>query len=105
MGDYTTGTLTVPLDPFDHHSPSLELPVVIRFAEEQPAPKGLLLTHCGGPGSTSSCVYYTYGRHMEGYDVFGITQRGMGSAEPKLSCDNSKLPEKCGPLGCQACGA
>lgn len=49
----------------DSESPSLTLKVTMRFAEVQPAPKGLLLMHCGGPGSGSSCVYYTYGMHLQ----------------------------------------
>ena len=39
---------------------------------------------------------------LQGYDVFSITQRGMGSAEPALNCANSKLPETCPSTGCQA---
>lgn len=100
-GGYSDGMLTVPLDMFDSESPSLTLKVTMRFAEVQPAPKGLLLMHCGGPGSGSSCVYYTYGMHLQGYDVFSITQRGMGKAKPALNCANSKLPESCPAGGCQ----
>ncbi|CAK8993189.1 Serine protease Hip1 (Hydrolase important for pathogenesis 1) (Serine hydrolase Hip1) [Durusdinium trenchii] len=73
----------------------------MRPATEQPAPKGILLMHCGGPGSTRDCVYYTDGPHLEGYDVFAITQRGMEGTTPSLNCDNSKLPETCPPEGCQ----
>ena len=29
----------------------------MRFATNQPAPKGNLAVHCGGPSSLSSCVY------------------------------------------------
>jgi hypothetical protein len=52
-------------DVFDPDSPMLELPVTMRFAETQPAPKGLMLIHCGGPGSGSNCVRYMYGRHLQ----------------------------------------
>ena len=37
----------------------------------------------------------------QGYDVFSITQRGMGKAKPALNCANSKLPESCPAGGCQ----
>lgn len=100
-GHVSNGLLSVPLDLFDPDSPTLVLPVTMRFADTQPAPKGLMLIHCGGPGSSSSCVRYTYGRHLQGYDVFSITQRGMGASEPALNCANSKLPESCPSTGCQ----
>ena len=29
----------------------------VRFAKNQPAPRGNLAVHCGGPGSLSSCVH------------------------------------------------
>eukprot|EP00913_Durusdinium_trenchii_P020955 g19691.t1 len=103
VGQYYDGTLRVKLDIFDPDSPNLTLPVYMRPATEQPAPKGILLMHCGGPGSTRDCVYYTDGPHLEGYDVFAITQRGMEGTTPSLNCDNSKLPETCPPEGCQAC--
>lgn len=101
VGQYYDGTLRVKLDIFDPDSPNLTLPVYMRPATEQPAPKGILLMHCGGPGSTRDCVYYTDGPHLEGYDVFAITQRGMEGTTPSLNCDNSKLPETCPPEGCQ----
>ncbi len=65
-------------DMFDSESPTLTLPVTMRFAEVQPAPKGLLLMHCGGPGSGSSCVYYTYGMHLQvgGMGTVGTVIRG-----------------------------
>ena len=31
--------------------------VCVRFAKNQPAPRGNLAVHCGGPGTLSSCVY------------------------------------------------
>ncbi len=29
----------------------------MKFAEVQPAPRGNVAVHCGGPGSLSDCVY------------------------------------------------
>ena len=52
-------------DIFDPDSPDLVLPVTMRFADTQPAPKGLMLVHCGGPGSGANCVHYTYGSHLQ----------------------------------------
>ncbi|CAJ1434703.1 unnamed protein product, partial [Effrenium voratum] len=100
-GGLSEGTLKVPMDFQDGDSPQLELPVAMRFAATQPAPQGVLLVHCGGPGSDKSCVRYTWGDHLEGYDVWSITQRGMGSASPTLNCDNSRLPERCPEAGCR----
>ena len=31
--------------------------VCVKFAKNQPAPRGNLAVHCGGPGSLSSCLY------------------------------------------------
>ena len=48
--------------------------VCVRFAEEQPAPRGNIVVHCGGPMSLSSCVYgmgeqmYEYGYNVIGFD-------------------------------------
>ena len=35
----------------------LLIDVCVRFAKNQPAPRGNLAVHCGGPGSLSSCVH------------------------------------------------
>ena len=57
-GALVSGSLSVFLDPEDAKSPKLELEVEMHFADQQPAPLGPLLLHCGGPGSGSSCVRY-----------------------------------------------
>jgi len=85
--------LQVHLDHQDEKSPIIELEVLMLPATV--SRKGSLLGHCGGPGSDALCGVYTncYAtRH--GYDVWGITQRGVGNNIPSLHCPDSvvKLP-------------
>ena len=63
-GRLITGTLSVFLDPADAKSPQLELEISIYFSDQQPAPLGPLLLHCGGPGSDSSCLRYATGKKI-----------------------------------------
>jgi len=82
--------------------PQLDLDVKMIFAKEQPAPMCPLLVHCGGPGSDDDCVQYMWQEALAGYDLWSISQRGMGDGKgPLLLCENqSFLPKKCGALGC-----
>lgn len=50
------GYLTVPLDYYDPDSPKIKLRVRVALATSQPAEKGPILFHCGGPGSTDDCM-------------------------------------------------
>lgn len=101
-GNFSQGTLSVHLDPLDADSPILQLEVVMKFAAVQPAPLGPLLVHCGGPGSGADCVLGVAGEELEGFDMWSISQRGIGShAEPALKCHSSKLPEECPESGCR----
>mmetsp|Transcript_78508 Transcript_78508/g.188275 ORF Transcript_78508/g.188275 Transcript_78508/m.188275 type:complete len:600 (+) Transcript_78508:100-1899(+) len=102
-GRLVTGLLSVFLDPADAKSPQLELEIAMYFSKQQPAPLGALLLHCGGPGADSSCLRYAWGSHLEGYDVWSISQRGIGPrADPALNCNNSHLPVSgCPATGCQ----
>ena len=49
--------------------------VCVRFADVQPAPRGNLFVHCGGPGKLSRCLL-DMGKspHKYGYNVIGIDQ-------------------------------
>jgi len=56
---------------------------------------GSMLGHCGGPGSEALCgvlIHRTYTEY--GYNVWGITQRGIGKNVPSFHCPDSvvKLP-------------
>lgn len=60
------------------------------------------------PQRLGACICFSLFRfttkthqRRQGYDVFSITQRGMGKAKPALNCANSKLPESCPAGGCQ----
>ena len=50
----------------------------IQFAEEQPAPNGNLIGHCGGPGSLSGCGVDMPGawekKLSKQYNVIGFDQ-------------------------------
>lgn len=49
----------------------------VRFADEQPAPRGNLFVHCGGPGELSDCITNNgMGKspHNYGYNVISIDQ-------------------------------
>jgi len=35
--------------------PIIKVYICMKFATNQPAPKGNIVVHCGGPGSTSGC--------------------------------------------------
>lgn len=93
-GGIADGTLNVKLDPNDPDSPHLMLRVRMVFSSIQPAPKGNLLIHYGGPGSGASSLS-SYAA-VDGYDTWMISQRGIGNgANPALKCQNhSHLPTK-----------
>ena len=95
-GGMFKGRLTVHLDPSDADSPRVNLSVVMAFAKVQPAPRGTVFVHAGGPGTDCNGGGYVgiLSQVLEGYNVWAISQRGIGNdAEPSLSCkDRAKLP-------------
>jgi len=76
--------------------PKVKVYVCIKFAKNQPAPRGNLAVHCGGPGTLSNCVDLMGGPSLIGFDnpdnynVIGFDQRGMGQSEPSF------MVEECG---------
>jgi hypothetical protein len=60
--------------------PSVKVYVCMRFADIQPAKKGHLFIHCGGPGSLSGCLSNYIGvgavsaEHLEDYNLISIDQ-------------------------------
>lgn len=64
---------------------SICVDVCVRFAKQQPAPRGNMAVHCGGPCSLSSCVYFMgVAPNQLGYNVIAFDQRGMGRSSPSL---------------------
>jgi len=76
----------------------------VRFADQQPAPRGNMAVHCGGPGSLSACGVYDMGaapNHL-GYNVIGFDQRGMGRSSPTFfvkECTFTPYEEEAGFVG------
>lgn len=70
--------------------PAVEVYVCMKFATTQPASKGNLFVHCGGPGSMSGCVVQLAGlftpapHYNRDFNVIAIDQRGLGRSEPSL---------------------
>lgn len=89
-GETTCGFLKAPLvweiDEVDIGYPIVETYVCVTFASEQPAPRGNIAVHCGGPGSLSVCVYGFWLDFDEEarstYNIIGFDQRGMGRSKP-----------------------
>ena len=54
--------------------------VCVKFAANQPAPRGNMAVHCGGPGSLSDCVYNLGSRlylgtdNVENYNLIAFDQ-------------------------------
>lgn len=76
---------------------NLSIDVCVKFAAIQPAPKGNIAVHCGGPGSLSGCVYIMGGEenlgpeNVDQYNVIGFDQRGMGRSEPTFVVDECNV--------------
>jgi pimeloyl-ACP methyl ester carboxylesterase len=60
--------------------------VCVKFASIQPAPKGNLAVHCGGPGSLSLGA-----DSVDQYNVISFDQRGMGQSEPTFGVDECNI--------------
>ena len=106
------GQLTVPLVHGDPNSPELELQVILRRYGKSAGsavnrtgttPRGVLLGHCGGPGSDAACAVRVSGVYVTdthgdetaggsasaspiGFDVLGISQRGVEPNTPGMTC-------------------
>jgi len=75
--------------------------VCVKFADQQPAPRGNIAAHCGGPGSLSACGI-NMGPHSLGYNVIGFDQRGMGRSSPTFAikeCTPAPYIEEAGSNG------
>lgn len=63
--------------------PTIQVYVCVRFANVQPAVKGNMFVHCGGPGSLSSCtnimIYsgYLSEKNLDEYNIWSIDQVGI----------------------------
>jgi len=97
--------MTVPLKHNKAHDPNwptTQVHVCIRFCDVQPAPKGLLFTHCGGPGSGSLCGIFhpamlLADQLIQEYDLVAIDQRGIslldeGSLNTLLGDNSTGIP-------------
>mmetsp|Transcript_17538 Transcript_17538/g.38236 ORF Transcript_17538/g.38236 Transcript_17538/m.38236 type:complete len:650 (+) Transcript_17538:164-2113(+) len=89
-GDTTCGFLKAPLgwevEELDVVYPIVKTYVCVTFATQQPAPRGNLAVHCGGPGGLSLCNYAIWldldEEARSTYNIIGFDQRGMGRSEP-----------------------
>ncbi|CAB9525991.1 Secreted [Seminavis robusta] len=96
-GAQTCGFLKAPLGSLpDVIYPTVEVYVCMRFAENQPAPKGNLFSHCGGPGSLSGCglgvpFEYLGPEIANDYNLISIDQRGMGRSWPSFVQEECSL--------------
>lgn len=77
----------------------MEVKFCIWFANTQPAPKGTILFHCGGPSSDSDCDlsgrYTLYGpKFANDFNRVTVDQRGIGQSLPSFHhCDNERWSE------------
>mmetsp|Transcript_8226 Transcript_8226/g.14355 ORF Transcript_8226/g.14355 Transcript_8226/m.14355 type:complete len:614 (+) Transcript_8226:59-1900(+) len=89
-GETTCGFLTAPLgwdvEEVDIVYPTVKVYVCVTFAKQQPAPRGNMAVHCGGPGSLTLCNYVMALQFDEevksSYNIIGFDQRGMGRSDP-----------------------
>lgn len=74
------GSLTLGGLPSDITYPVIRVYVCMRFADTQPASKGNLFVHCGGPSSLSDCVmllgdpYVVGSQVLNDYNILAIDQ-------------------------------
>ncbi|EJK49871.1 hypothetical protein THAOC_31214 [Thalassiosira oceanica] len=103
-GETTCGFLHAPLSwPNAEETmafPGVKVYVCVKFATEQPAPRGNLAVHCGGPGSLSNCVYNMGGKAKLGevaattYNVIAFDQRGMGRSKPSFYAEECAVTDE-----------
>jgi pimeloyl-ACP methyl ester carboxylesterase len=103
-GGQTCGFVKVPLSYMPEHLvpgtrtakpgyPTLKVKFCVWFATTQPAPKGTIFYHCGGPSSVSQCDgsgnYGNGTQFREYYNGVSVDQRGLGASLPSLEgCDS-----------------
>jgi len=95
-GNVTCGFLKAPLGEAEGVVyPMVKVYTCVRFADNQPAPKGNVAGHCGGPGSLTTCVYfaamYMGEDNPENYNIISFDQRGMGRSEPTFVVEECLL--------------
>ncbi|KAL7525747.1 hypothetical protein ACHAWF_001492, partial [Thalassiosira exigua] len=87
-GATTCGFLTAPLGTLPGANyPNVEVYFCVRFATVQPAPRGNIIGHCGGPGTLSACGINMVELDLDpdtadSYNIIGFDQRGMGRSMP-----------------------
>ncbi|KAL3913121.1 MAG: hypothetical protein SGILL_006615, partial [Bacillariaceae sp.] len=93
-GETACGFLHAPLGSLPNVIyPVVDVYVCVKFAVNQPAPKGNMAVHCGGPGSLTSCLNNMAVAGVMGFDnpddynVFAFDQRGMGRSSPSFMVD------------------
>ena len=99
-GDVTCGFLKSNLGFFNQSGniyPKVRTYWCIHFASIQPAPLGNILSHCGGPGSTSDCKLFTFGAEdiYKMYNIITFDQRGVGRSTPSFYNNEcaAKMPD------------
>lgn len=71
----------------DEPYPTVRTYFCMNFSSIQPAPKGNLFTHCGGPGSLSDCPMggvLSQG-NLDNYNIITVDQRGLGRSSPNFA--------------------
>lgn len=89
-GETTCGFLKAPLvweiEDMEIVYPIVRTYVCVTFATQQPAPRGNMAVHCGGPGGLSLCNYKIWldldEEARSTYNLIGFDQRGMGRSTP-----------------------
>lgn len=107
-GETTCGFLTAPIKQPSYGDltvyPTVDVYVCVKFAEIQPAPRGNIAVHCGGPCTTSDCIYlmggeYSMGEAHSTYNVISFDQRGMGRSTPTFFVEECSFPEETDDFG------
>jgi hypothetical protein len=107
-GGTTCGFLEAPLGwnyPAQPY-PKVNVYVCMTFAKKQPARKGTIFKHCGGPGSLSACPSFFLPSMDEtmtdDFNVVSIDQRGLGRSWPTfmipecaLDCEKHNPNDQC----------
>ena len=85
-GMWNDGYLTTPLDHSNPEGEQLQVRFRMRFANKQPAPRGLFFTHCGGPGTGKDCMVLQMMDEIykvdlyNNFDIVAVDQRGVGQS-------------------------
>jgi len=101
-GGKACGWLNAPLgsDPAKSY-PKVQVYICMKFAGKQPASKGTIFQHCGGPGSVTECLENGADRMWgldvdtemaENFNFAAIDQRGLGRSKPLFSVPECYFP-------------